>query len=298
MHLIVYGDFNCPYSYLASQRVDELARLGQAEVEWRAVEHDPALALTGTPSSLDPERWQRELAELALLAGEDEQAPGVAPSVISNTGAAVAAYAEAVTDGVQDDLRRSLFSEIWVNRRHLSSPYGVRQLVCALMYPAGTRSEQLAAPDLPSRIHHRATPGTLPRLSGCTISPDGVPLTADGYGRIRRWRDGWRSGAARHGARAQPPGRHADGRARADPPGRTGRRDGGGCPAACRRRPLITSAGGDGEAGVAVHHGPFAADRLAGQRQPREPGQQRGKSDLCLQPGERRAQAVVDPAAE
>jgi len=195
MQLIVYGDFNCPYSYLASQRVDELARLGQAEVEWRAVERDPALALTGTPSILDPERWQRELAGLALIADEDEQAPGAAPSVISNTGAAVAAYAEAVTDGVQDDLRRSLFSEIWVNRRHLSSPYGVRQLVCALMYPAGTRSEQLAAPDLPSRIHHRATPGTLPRLSGCTISPDGVPLTAGGYGRIRQWRDGWLSGA-------------------------------------------------------------------------------------------------------
>jgi hypothetical protein len=194
MHLIVYGDFNCPYSYLASQRVDALARSGEAEVEWRAVEHDPALALTGTPSSLDPERWQNELAELALLAEEDERPPGVAPSLISNTGAAVAAYAEAVTDGVQDDLRRSLFSEIWVGRRHLSNPYGVRQLVCALMYPAGTRSEQMAVPDLPSRIH-RATPTALPRLSGCTISPDGVPLTADGYGRIRQWRDGWRSGA-------------------------------------------------------------------------------------------------------
>jgi 2-hydroxychromene-2-carboxylate isomerase len=196
MHLIVYGDFNCPYSYLASQRVDELARLGGAEVEWRAVEHDPALALTGTPSSLDPDRWQRELTELALLAEEDEQAPGVAPSLISNTGAAVAAYAEAVTDGVQDDLRRSLFSEIWVNRRHLSSPAGVRQLVCALMYPAGTRGGQLAAPDLPARIHGRAAAGTLPRLSGCTISPDGGPLTAEGYERIRRWRDRWRSGAA------------------------------------------------------------------------------------------------------
>jgi len=197
MHLIVYGDFNCPYSCLASQRADEVARLGEAEVEWRAVEHDPALALTGTPSSLDPERWRRELAELALLAEEGEQAPGVAPSVISNTGAAVAAYAEAVTDGVQDDLRRSLFSEIWVKRRHLSSPYGIRQLVCALMYPAGTRSEQLAIPDLPARIHHRAAPCALPRLSGCTISTDGGPLTADGFGRIRRWRDEWLSGAQR-----------------------------------------------------------------------------------------------------
>ncbi len=195
MQLIVYGDFNCPYSYLASQRVDELARSGRAEVEWRAVERDRALALTGTPRSLDPERWRRELAGLALIADEDEQAPGQAPSVISNTGAAVAAYAEAVADGVQDDLRRSLFSEIWVSRRHLSSPYGVRQLVCALMYPAGARSEQLAAPDLPSRIHRSATPGTLPRLSGCTISPDGVPLTAAGCGRIRQWRDGWLSGA-------------------------------------------------------------------------------------------------------
>jgi 2-hydroxychromene-2-carboxylate isomerase len=195
MHLIVYGDFNCPCSYLASQRVDELARLGEAEVEWRAVEHDPALSLTGTPSSLDPERWQRELTELALLAEEDEQAPGAAPSLISNTGAAVAAYAEAVTDGVQDDLRRGLFSGIWVNRRHLSSPAGVRQLVCALMYPAGTRSGQLAAPDLPARIHGRAGAGALPRLSGCTISPDGGPLTAEGYERVREWRDAWLSGA-------------------------------------------------------------------------------------------------------
>ena len=196
MHLIVYGDFNCPYSYLASQRVDELARLGRAEVEWRAVEHDRALALTGTPSSLDPERWQRELGELALLAEEDEQVPGAAPSLISNTGAAVAAYAEAVTDGVQDDLRRSLFAEIWLHRRHLSGSAGVRGLVCALMYPAGTRSEQLAVPDLPAPIHHRAAPGTLPRLSGCTISPDGGPLTAGGHERIRQWRDGWQSAAA------------------------------------------------------------------------------------------------------
>jgi 2-hydroxychromene-2-carboxylate isomerase len=195
MHLIVYGDFNCPYSYLASQRVDAVVRAGRAEVEWRAVEHDRRLALTGTRSGSDPERWRRELAEAAALAGPDEQAPGTVPALISNTGAAVAACAEAVTDGVQDELRRSLFTEIWVRRRHLSAASEVRQLVSALMYPAGPRGELLAAPDLPARIHHHAGPGALPRLSGCTISPSGGPLTAAGHRRIGQWRREWLAGS-------------------------------------------------------------------------------------------------------
>jgi hypothetical protein len=114
--------------------------------------------------------------------------------MISNTGAAVAAYAEAVTDGVADELRRSLFSEIWARQRHLSSPYEVRRLVGALMHP-GPCGEHLSAPDLPARVHHRAAPGMLPRLSGCTIAPDGGPLTTEGYRRIQQWRHGWLSGS-------------------------------------------------------------------------------------------------------
>jgi hypothetical protein len=196
MHLIVYGDFNCPYSYLASQRVDAVVRAGRAEVEWRAVEHDQRLAVTGTPSSLDPDRWQRELAEVATLAGPDEHAPDTAPALISNTGAAVAACAEAVTDDVQDELRRNLFAEIWVRRRHVSSPSEVRQLVRVLMYPDGTRGGYLACPDLPARIHHRAAVGTLPRLSGCTISTAGGALTTEGHERIGQWRNEWLSGSA------------------------------------------------------------------------------------------------------
>jgi DSBA-like thioredoxin domain len=195
MHLTVYGDFNCPRSYLASQRVDALAWAGEAEVEWRAVERDPALALTGTPRGAGTERWQRELAEADALAGHDEQVPGTVPALVSNTGAAVAAYAEAVADAVADELRRSLFSEIWARQRHLSRPSEVRQLVRALMYPAGPNREQLAVPDLPTRIHHRVGPGLLPRLSGCTISTDGGPLTTGGHQRIRQWRDEWLSGS-------------------------------------------------------------------------------------------------------
>jgi DSBA-like thioredoxin domain len=195
MPLIVYGDFNCPYSYLASQRLDAVVRAGQAEVEWRAVEHDPRLALTGTPSSPDSQSWQRELSEVADLARPGEHPPAGAPALISNTGAAVAAYAEAVTDGVQDELRRRLFEEIWVRQRHLSSPYEVRHLVSELMYPAGPRAERLATPDLPARTLHSVRPGLLPRLSGCTIAPDGGPLTTEGYRRIQQWRREWLSGS-------------------------------------------------------------------------------------------------------
>jgi hypothetical protein len=49
--------------------------------------------------------------------------------MISNTGAAVAAYAEAVADGIAGKLRRRLFRAIWVQRRHISSAYEVRRLV-------------------------------------------------------------------------------------------------------------------------------------------------------------------------
>jgi hypothetical protein len=76
MTVIVYADFNCPYSCLASQRA-------------RRAEPDGG-----------------RNGRLALPA---EHVPPATPPVISNTKAAVAAYAEAVTDGVAAELRRRLF---------------------------------------------------------------------------------------------------------------------------------------------------------------------------------------------
>jgi 2-hydroxychromene-2-carboxylate isomerase len=157
MKVIVYGDFNCPYSYLASQRSARLARDGMTEIDWRAVEHDPKLAMTGTPA--DHAVWDKELAEVAALARPGEDAPAAPPPVISNTRAAVAAYAEAVSDGIAGELRRRLFGAIWGQKRHLSSAYEVRRLVTRLMWRPGCITDRLASPDLhraPVRRHHRA----------------------------------------------------------------------------------------------------------------------------------------------
>ena len=191
MKLIVYGDFNCPYSYLASQRADRLSRAGVAQVDWRAVEHDWKLAMTGTPSAADRTAWDKELTEIAALALPGEDAPTAPPPVVSNTRAAVAAYAEAVSDGIADELRRRLFCAIWVERRHLSSAYEVRRLVTKLMWPPEDIRDRLASPDIPSLLDRDTDLARIVRRSGGTIAPDGGPLTAAGWRRIRQWRQEW-----------------------------------------------------------------------------------------------------------
>lgn len=190
MPVIVYGDFNCPYSYLASQRADVLSLAGVA-VDWRAVEHDRALPVTGRSLDADRAGWTRELAEVASLAQPAERVPARPPVLISNTGAAVAAYAEAVGDGFAGELRRRLFRAIWVHRLHLSSAYEVRRLVTAVMWPAEDITGRLASPDIPSLLNRDPDVARSVRRSGGSIGPDGGPFSTDGWRRLRQWRQQW-----------------------------------------------------------------------------------------------------------
>lgn len=186
MTVIIYGDFNCPYSYLASQRADLLIEAGVA-VDWRAVEHDRCLPAGGLPSGSDQASRDRELAEVASLALPGERVPAL-PAVISNTEAAVAAYAEAVSDGVADELRGSLFRAIWALGLNLSSPHEVRRLVTDLMWPREDVAVRLTSPDFPSLLLRDTDMTRIVRRSGGMIALNGVPLTTAGWERVRQWR--------------------------------------------------------------------------------------------------------------
>ncbi len=190
MAAIIYGDFNCPYSYLASQRADLLSR-SRTAVDWRAVEHDRSLPLTGLRSDGERTAWDRELAEVASRALPGERVPAGPPVLVSNTRAAVAAYAEAVSDGVQDDLRRRLFAAIWADGLYLSSTYEVRRLVTAVMWPQEDTTSRLASPEIPSLLIRDPDLARIVRRSGGTVAPDGQPLSAIGWRRIRQWRQEW-----------------------------------------------------------------------------------------------------------
>lgn len=190
MPIVIYGDFNCPYSYLASQRTDLLARSG-IEVDWRAVEHDRSLPLTGSRADGDRAASGRELAEVAPLALPGEYVPSGPPVLVTNTQAAVAAYAEAVSDGVAGELRRRLFAAIWAHGLHLSSAYEVRRVVTAVMWPQEDITARLASPEIPSLLISDPDPARIVRRSGGTVAPDGQPLTTIGWRRVRRWRQEW-----------------------------------------------------------------------------------------------------------
>lgn len=189
MAVIIYGDFNCPYSYLASQRGDRLSKAGIA-VDWRAVEHDRRLPVTGSRTDAGRAEWDRELTEVTSLALPGEQVP-VLPVMISNTEAALAAYAEAVGDGIGGELRRSLFRAIWVQGLHLSRPSEVRRLVTDLTWPREDVGQRLASPDFPGLLLWDPDMARVVRRSGGTVALNGVPLTTTGWRRVRQWRQEW-----------------------------------------------------------------------------------------------------------
>lgn len=125
--LIVYGDFNCPSSLLASQRVDMLAHTGVV-MDWRAVEHDRSLPMSGRPSGPDGQGRRRGLAEVVVLTEPGERLPARPPLVISNTGAAVDAYAAAAPRD-RATVRRCLFAAIWTQGRCLDEAEEVRRVL-------------------------------------------------------------------------------------------------------------------------------------------------------------------------
>ncbi|GAA1957244.1 hypothetical protein [Catenulispora subtropica] len=190
---IVYADFNSPLCYLAGLWADRRRAEG-IETDWRAVEHLPSLSHLGVPNAAAPPALLHELVEAARLPVPEgrDRLPDALPQIISNTQAATAAYAEAVTDGVHDELRRHLLRAIWIENRHLSSAYEVRRIITDITYPR-VPIGPYSSSDLPLPVNRDPDLWRAVRRSGGTIAPDGGPLTTIAYRRIRTWREQWRA---------------------------------------------------------------------------------------------------------
>lgn len=113
LELVVYGDFNCPFSALASARIDRLEARGSVRVDWRAVEHAPDIPLGGNRVVGDVgSDLAAELDQIRGLLAAGETDPLSLPAVLPNTGRATAAYA-AVPAPERSAVRARLFAALW-----------------------------------------------------------------------------------------------------------------------------------------------------------------------------------------
>ena len=162
VELVVYGSFNCPYSYLASLRTDRLVQLADTRVEWRAVVHDPDVPAAGTPVSGElADTLDAELREIRGLLAPGEVFPAKRPAVQPNTTLAVAGYSAAEPDQA-DRLRQGLFSAYWAEGQDI----GERSVLDRLGCPAGAPGERMHAWDQEWKAVER-------RLVPMMILPDG-----------------------------------------------------------------------------------------------------------------------------
>lgn len=122
MHLTIHGDFNCPYSALASYRLSWVEATTTARATWRSVEHDPDLprpsrSIEGQLAS----QIDRELEEVLGLLVPGEVFPLRRPPVQPNTGLVNHRYAGLASQplGRPHAPRRRIFRALWVNGQDL-----------------------------------------------------------------------------------------------------------------------------------------------------------------------------------
>lgn len=127
-HLVVYGDFNCPWSYLASRRAALLSTHG-LPIDWRAVEHAPLQDAATEDRSNRFEDLRDEMEEVQALLLPGEQLPFALAGFLPHTGAATAAYAEAYAAGASAAVRALLFEALWLHSLDLADPSVVHTLV-------------------------------------------------------------------------------------------------------------------------------------------------------------------------
>ena len=172
--LVLYGDFSCPLCYLASQRLDALARAGGA-VQWRAVEHHPELPVNGLRDDAGSSSAAgRALDNARALLRPGEQLPAAAPTMVPKTEAAVSAYAEACGAEVADEIRRLLFTAYWVDRVDIGNLEVLHTLLASTFMRGKATSDPI-------------------RESGYAVALSRGPITGQAWRLIRSWRQDWQA---------------------------------------------------------------------------------------------------------
>lgn len=171
--IVIYGDFNCPWSYLASRRAAVLATDG-VEVDWRAVEHQPWRPNRFTDSSVRFTCLREEMDHVLAQLLPGEELPYSLAGFVPYTQVAVSGYAEAYAAGVAGRVRNLLFEAFWIHAIDLGDAKAVRTL-------------------LVDAIRSGSSPSELLRDWGYAVDVTGGPVTTTAWRLVAAWADQWQA---------------------------------------------------------------------------------------------------------
>lgn len=145
--VVVYGDFNCPFSALANSRASRLAAHGALRVDWRCVEHDPTIGPNESPlTESQRSGFDAELDQIRELLTADEVDRFRVPSRRLNTRDLNVLHA-ATSPAHRQGLRTALFEAFWVDDLDLTDDAVVDEIVAA----------SVAGPDVAGRDRSTAS---------------------------------------------------------------------------------------------------------------------------------------------
>ena len=171
--VVLYGDFNCPWSLLASRRAELLAEDG-LDVDFRATEHEPWRPRRFSDSSVRFECLREEMEKVLALLLPGEELPYSLAGFLPWTRAAVSGYAEAYAAGVPSRARQVLFEAFWLHGLDLGDARLVRTLLEDV-----TRSS--------------ASPSEPVREWGYAVDVTGGPVSSTAWRLVRRWAGEWQA---------------------------------------------------------------------------------------------------------
>lgn len=130
--VLIYGDFNCPFSALANARANRLAAAGRLSVVWRCVEHDTTIGPHETPlTTAQAAAFRTELEQIAGLLASDEPDRFRVPSRRVNTRDLNRIYA-ATPPARRAALRTAIFDAYWVHDRDVTADCVLDEIIDAL----------------------------------------------------------------------------------------------------------------------------------------------------------------------
>ena len=172
--VVVYGDFNCPWSYLASRRAAVLAEDG-VDVDWRAVEHEPWRPRRFSDSSVRFRCLREEMERVMSCLLPGEQLPYSLAGFVPYTRAAVSGYAEAYVAGVPAQVRDLLFEAFWMHAFDLADAQAVRTLLVDAVRSGSSSTSEL----------HRTW--------GYAVDITGGPVTTTAWRLLGSWTEQWQA---------------------------------------------------------------------------------------------------------